>query len=462
MKHRSLLVVVAALALSIGGTARSAYRSAYQQDAFSFRVVATGLENPWEVAWGPDGRLWVTERTGKRVTRVNPADGSRKVAVSIPEVFQNHGQDGLLGMAFHPDLLKGSGNDYVYVAFTYDADPGPALDRHGRIRRYTYDPATETLGKPLDLISNLPAGSDHVALRLAIGPDRKLYLSIGDQGANYLQNYCNPNHAQELPSAAEVAAKDYSKYPGKILRLNLDGTVPADNPELNGARSHVFTYGHRNPQGLAFGPGGRMYSSEHGPDTDDEFNAIEAGKNYGWPHVAGYKDDRVYVYARWSALPVAECTALRFSPTQVPPSVPVSRENAWSHPDFKPPLRTFFTVTADYSIERSGSATIAPGGLDIYSGSVIPGWASSALVLSLKYGRVYRVKLSEDGSSAVGEPTEHFKTTNRYRDVALDPNNRTIYFATDSSGQATDDNGRPSRTLANPGAIIAFTYNAGR
>lgn len=423
-----------------------------QREPFMFRVVATGLLNPWEVTWGPDDNLWVTERTGKRVTRVNPADGTKATAVTIDEVFTNHGQDGLLGMALHPGLLRNTGNDYVYVAYTVDTDPGPALDRRGKIRRYTYDAAAKTLGNPTDLVADLPAGNDHLAMRLAFGPDQKLYLSIGDQGANWLQQYCNINWAQDLPTSAEVSAKDYTKYQGKMLRVNLDGSIPADNPMLGGVRSHIYTYGHRNPQGLAFGPGGRLYSSEHGPDTDDEFNLIEAGRNYGWPFVAGYNDDRVYVFASWAQSNGVPCASMPFSQFVIPPSVPQKKESAWSSPDFKPPLKTFFTVD-------TGTSTIAPGGLDIYpANGPIPGWGDSALLLSLKSGLVYRVKLAANGSAAAGEPTQHFKSTNRYRDIAIHPNGRTIYLGTDNQGSSTDDAGRTARTLANPGAIVAFTY----
>src|SRR5262245_18544588 len=127
-----------------------------QRDPFTFKVVTTGLQNPWEIAWGPDDNLWVTERTGKRITRVNVADGSKSIAATIDDAFQNHGQDRVLGLALHPGLLRGTDSNYVYVAYTYDADSGPALNRRGRIRRYTYDSAAKTLGSPKDLISNLP------------------------------------------------------------------------------------------------------------------------------------------------------------------------------------------------------------------------------------------------------------------------------------------------------------------
>ena len=128
-------------------------------ERFSMRVVATGLENPWQMRWGPDERFWVTERTGKRVVRINPADGSRSVAVTIADAVQHHAQDGVLGLALHPDLLKNRGADFVYVALTHDVDPGAAEVRRLMIRRYTYDPRTETLGSPTDILDNLPAGT---------------------------------------------------------------------------------------------------------------------------------------------------------------------------------------------------------------------------------------------------------------------------------------------------------------
>jgi PQQ-dependent dehydrogenase (s-GDH family) len=447
MKRHRLLFLLPFLSLTL---------LAFQQprEPFAFRVVTTGLLNPWEVTWGPDQNLWVTERTGKRVTRVNPADGSRVTLVTIDEVFTNHGQDGLLGMALHPALSRNTGNEYVYVAYTYDTDPGPELNRRGKIRRYTYSSSGDgkVLQNPVDLITGLPAGADHLAMRLAFGPDQKLYLSVGDQGANWLSQYCNVNRAQDLPTAAEIGAKDYTKYQGKMLRINLDGSIPADNPTVGGVRSHIYSYGHRNPQGLAFSTTGKLYSSEHGPDTDDEFNLVEAGKNYGWPFVAGYNDDQTYVFSNWSGSNGVPCASMPFDQFVIPPSVPQKKESTWSHPDFKPPLKTFFTAA-------QGTSTIAPGGLDLYpANGPIPNWRDSALLLSLKSGKVYRVKLNANGTAAVGEPTEHFKTTNRYRDIAIHPDGRTIFLATDSQGSSQDDAGRTARTLANPGAIVAFTY----
>ena len=285
------------------------------QSSTPFRVVASGLSAPWEVAIGPDDQLWVSERTGRRLIRVNPATGTVTPALDISAESYDPGaswHEGMLGLALHPDLLKGAGRDYVYVAFTYDVDPGPALSRKLKVRRYTYDSSKQVLTAPLDLISNLPAHDDHGGGRLIFGPDQKLYLTRGDNGGNWLANYCTPNKAQDLPTQAQVTSRDWSEYEGKILRLDLDGAIPADNPAINGVRSHVYSYGHRNPQGLGFGPSGVLYSSEHGPGTDDELNVIVPGGNYGWPFVAGYRDDRGYVYGNWSQSAGIPCASLKF------------------------------------------------------------------------------------------------------------------------------------------------------
>jgi PQQ-dependent dehydrogenase (s-GDH family) len=375
----------------------------------------------------------------------------------LPEVHQSVTQDGLLGMALDPELLRGTGRDYVYVAFTYDDAPGPELVRRLAVRRYQYDATARVLRNPVDLILGLPAHDDHLGGRLVQGPDLKLYLSIGDQGSNFGQNRCNANHAQDLPTAADVTARDSSKYQGKILRLEVDGSIPADNPLVNGVRSHVFSYGHRNQLGLAFGPGGRLYESEHGPSTDDEVNLIEGGRNYGWPNVAGHRDDKAYVYANWSASASQPCSSLPEGDA-IPPSVPTQTETAWTNSAFSPPLRTFFTVDASDKVRGIGSATIAPGGIDVYTNERgIPGWRNSLLALSLIRGAVYRLPLAPDGRSISGPSVELFRSANRYRDIALHPDGRTIYLATDPEGPSRGPDGAP-RTLMNPGSILEFTY----
>ena len=453
---------VLATILAIAGAVLSAQnprdRHNTGPEPFTRRVVASGLGNPWEVTWGPDGQLWVTERTGFRVVRINPDDGTRRVALTLTDVFQSVDQDGLLGLALHPGLMRGGGTDFVYIAYVYDADPSPAgVLRNLRVRRFTYDTATQTLLSPVTLLEGLPAHDDHGGGRLVFGPDAKLYLSRGDQGSNFLANYCTPNRAQDLPTAAEVRAQDWSTYQGKILRLNLDGSIPADNPVVNGVRSHIFTYGHRNPQGLVFSAAGLLYESEHGPSSDDEVNLVEPGKNYGWPQVAGYRDDKGYVYANWSASSPEPCRSLRFDNLNPPRSVPRQMESDWKA-DFAPPLATFFTVPADFDFARLRTATIAPSGIDLYTASSIPGWNASILGTGMRSGALYRVQLDGSGRRAEGEPVEYFKSTNRYRDVAVHPDGRRIYLAMDDHGVTQDGSANRSDRLENPGAILEFTY----
>lgn len=464
---RQFPVVSAALVLAAGGALVLAAQNPRDlvpagAESFGVRVVATDLANPWEVTWGPDGYLWVTERTAFRVTRVNPADGSRQVALTLTGVHQTVVQDGLLGLALHPDLLQGRGRDYVYLAYVYDADPGAAATPRLRVRRYTYDATAHTLAAPHDVIDSLPAYDDHGGGRLVVGPDGMLYLSRGDQGANFLKNYCNTIRAQDLPTAAQVAARDWSTYQGKILRMTLDGGIPADNPAIAGVRSHIYSYGLRNPQGLSFGPSGLLYASEHGPSTDDELDLIRAGGNYGWPHVAGFNDDRGYVYARWGASSPEPCTSLKFDNLNPPASVPRATEASWTHPDFVPPLVTFFTVPSGFDLRSGGNATIAPGQIEVYAGTAIPGWKNSLLVTGMRTGAIYRAKLSDDGRAVVGAPVTVVRDADRFRDTAFAPDGRRLYVVTDSFGITTDPKGQRTETLAHPGAVLEYTYAPSR
>ena len=459
---RSFAVGAALLAMaSVGAQVPSPQNPRHQHNAgpelFTMRVVATELGNPWELTWGPDGYLWVTERSAFRVTRINPADGAKHVALTLEGVHQSVDQDGLLGMALHPDLLKGRGRDYVYLAYTHDIDPGAGVTRNLRVRRYSYDSRTQTLIAPLDVIDGLPAHDDHGGGRILFGPDATLYLTRGDHGSNWLANYCHAIRSQELPTAGEMRAHDWSKYQGKILRINLDGSIPDDNPLINGVRSHIYSYGHRNPQGLVFGPTGLLYAAEHGPSTDDEIDLIAAGMNYGWPHIAGFKDDRSYAYANWSASSPEPCATLKFSSLRPPASVPQARESSWTEP-FVAPLATFFTVAEDYELGKYGTATIAPSGIDLYTSTAIPGWATSILVTGMRTGAVYRVKLSADGRSTAGAPVEYFKAATRFRDIALGPDGKRIYLSTDDHGSTMGGAGQTMNVLTNPGAILEFSY----
>ena len=180
------------------------------------------------------------------------------------------GQDGLMGLALHPQLLQGK--PYVYISYTYQSTS--ATVRKTRIERYTYDINTQTLGSPVTVLEDIPGSNDHNSARLAIGPDLKLYYTVGDMGAGQFDNYARTNNAQNL-----------NIYEGKVLRLNTEPVssswIPTDNPFTNaGQPTAVYSFGHRNPQGLVWGNVNGtdiLYSSEHGPYSDDEVNIIESG-----------------------------------------------------------------------------------------------------------------------------------------------------------------------------------------
>ena len=430
------------------------------QDGFSASVLATNFSAPHDILYGPDGALWITERVGKNITRVDPESGERLSVISVSNVHQSGGQDGLMGMAFDPNFNR---THYIYVAYTYDADPGEELDRRTKITRFTYDQASGTIGSSVDLISGLSGSVDHNSGRMVFGPDGKLYYTIGDQGKNQFDSYCKPIRAQVLPTAEQVAAKNWTAYEGKVLRMNPDGTIPEDNPVIAGVKSHVFTYGHRNPQGIAVGPTGSLYVSEHGDKSDDEFNRLQAGGNYGWPNVAGYKDGKAYQYANWSA--AENCEQLTFN--NIPPfpqGVPVTNESQFNATNFVPPVRTFYTVENGYNFTSPPGCgyvcwpTIAPSGLRLYTSDAIPDWNGTFLMTTLKAGNIFQLTLNENGTALASDPVELFRSENRYRDVAFSPDGTTIYVITDSTGPVQAIEGGPIANIKNPGSLLMFKY----
>jgi glucose/arabinose dehydrogenase len=253
-----LMVVVVAVSL-LGSMF---HVSASQQAAPAVDVLVTGLDTPWELAFAPDGRIFVTERPGRiRIITDGQLQADPWMTLQVAEV----GEGGLLGLALDPNFAQ---NHYVYVAYTYRAANGQLTNRLVRLREDT------NTGKGLEdkiLIDGVRGNSNHDGGRVKFGPDGKLYWTTGE--------------AQNPP-----LAQDRNSLNGKILRLNPDGTIPGDNPFPG---SYIYSYGHRNPQGLAWQPGtGRLYETEHGPSGEkgccqDEINLIEPGKNYGWPTISG-------------------------------------------------------------------------------------------------------------------------------------------------------------------------------
>ncbi len=419
------------------------------------------LNKPWDLHYGPDGYLWVTEREAGVVVRINPATAQRDELLQIPEVFSSSSQDGLLGIALHEGIL--GDNPYVYLSYTYLLDG----QRQQKIVRYTYTITGDdgALSSPTIILDNLPASYDHNSGRLIFTPDQKLFYSIGDQGNNQNSNYCDPILSQVLPTQEEIDQGDWANYPGKILRLNTDGSIPDDNPVIAGVKSHIYTYGHRNPQGMVLASSGQLFSDEHGPVTDDEVNIIYAGDNYGWPNVAGFQDDQAYDYCNWSS--ATDCESLDFSES-CPPGVTLQEESSFSATNFREPLFSMFAVTDDYDYNNPDCQNawicrpnVAPSSIGIYESEVIPEWANSLLVTSLKRGRVYRFKLDEAGTAIVGDTTQHFYTQNRYRDIVLDPDGKSFYVITDQGGNTSGPTGLTvTNILQNPGAILKFTYQA--
>jgi PQQ-dependent dehydrogenase (s-GDH family) len=480
MRHQTMIcALLTCTALVLPAHAQNApdsYVTGAKQ--FTQSVVAQGLDNPWEITLGPDGMLWTTERTGKRISRIDPATGEQTVAITIDEISAPGGQDGLMGLALHPELGKGTGNDYVYTAYTYvDAEKGPDPqvpdaaspyhELYTKIVRLTYNEADGTLGDSQDLITGLPASNDHNSGRLKFGPDNTLYYTLGDQGNNQGANVCLAIEAQRLPTADEVAAEDYVAYVGKSLRLNLDGSIPDDNPELDGVRSHVYTYGHRNMQGIDFGPDGTLYATEHGPKTDDEVNILVNGGNYGWPNVAGFIDEMAYEHANWELAANPPCEETTFSEYAIPENVPHESEKAFTEP-MQDPIATMFTVPSDWNFvvpDCKGTdficwPTVGITSVEYYEGGDdrIPGWGKVLLAPTLKRGSIYILPLDESGQAVDGQIERYFQSANRYRDVAVSEDGKTIYVATDATGLAENPEGGTTSTLANPGEILAFTY----
>ena len=326
MKNTSLLLLICFI------VTLQAHAQVYiGNTALDTSTVITGLDVPWEIRWGPDDHIWCTERYG-RVSRIHPETGEQTVILDLSdEVFQS-GEAGLLGMALHPDF---DASPYVYMAYTYRPS-GQILEK---IVRYSY--ADGELSDEFILLDNIPGNTTHDGCRMIILPDNTLLFSTGD--------------AQNQPAGPDPPSPN-----GKFMRINLDGTIPSDNPYPG---SPLYSIGHRNPQGLTLASNGYLYSSEHGPNTDDELNIIEQAANYGWPYVHGFCDQD------WEQAFCDENEVIE----------PLA---AWT-------------------------PTIATSDIVYYDHPAIPEWQGHILLTTLKNKRIYALELDESGTAVVGE-TQHF------------------------------------------------------
>jgi len=378
MRFTYLLILTIIITACSSETANS-----QNQDQFEFRNITTGLDTPWEVAMGPDGMLWVTERYG-RISRIDPntENSEQMEVIIIDEVFEkpNDGEWGLMGLTFHPDF---DNEPWVYIGYTY----GTAQDPKNKIVRFRWE--SGQVGVIETLIDDIKGWWNHDGCRVKFGPDEKLYITMGDAAV--------PNLAQDPMSTS-----------GKILRMNDDGSIPEDNPfaMLDGYDPYIYSMGHRNPQGLVWA-NGILYSSEHGPDTDDELNIIEAGKNYGWPIVNGYCDNE---------------------PT----------ENCENMTD---PIRSYHPNTT----------TEALAGIDYYpSDGPIEGWRNSILLTALRQRKLIVANLSADGRDVIDSREFFRQEWGRLRDVLVTDDHRVFVAVSNRDGR-----GNPS---AEDDRIIEIIY----
>ncbi len=338
-------------------------------------TVAGGLANPWSIAFLPEGDILVTEKAGRLrlvrngVLRMAPIEG-------VPEVL-DAGQGGLMDVLPHPDFES---NQLIYL--TYSKPIGDGSEATTALARGRF--VNDRLVDVEDIfVSQTRGRAGHYGSRLAFDADGYLFMTVGER---------------QIPSSGDLSAhpaQDISNHHGTVNRLNDDGTAPSDNPFVGtpGARPEIWSYGHRNPQGLAIHPEtGDIWVVEHGPQGGDELNLIQPGLNYGWP-VIGYGVN----YG--SGLAIHEGT----------------RGEGIESP-------THFWVPS-----------IATSGLMIYSGELFPAWKGSVFAGGLAGQQIAR--LTMDGQRVIREETM-LQGMGRIRDIRQSPDGY-IYVAIDGRGGPT-------------------------
>jgi glucose/arabinose dehydrogenase/cytochrome c551/c552 len=323
-----------------------------EKNLLKVEVLTKDLDVPWDICYADDHSLFIAEQGGA-VSRVDLVTGKKKQLVKIAEVWRKR-TAGLLGLVVHPQVAK---NPYLFVNYTVQKDSLLIINRLVR-----YEITADTLKNPRVLLE-VDGYTAHNGSRLAIGPDQKLYWATGD-------------------AYFGEKAQDPKSLNGKILRINTDGSVPADNPMPH---SYVWASGFRNMQGLTFSNKGLLYTSEHGDAIEDEINLIEKGKNYGWPAIEGKED-----------LPAEKAFALQHHTT-----LPI----------------------------KSWTPVIAPAGITYHNGKGIPEWANSLLLTTLKGKSLRVIKLNDDGKSVKHEEIFFEKYYGRLRDVCTDKDGA-VYLAT--------------------------------
>ena len=324
---------------------------------FRVETVTDGLREPYGIAFLPDGRVLVTEKRG--TLRVVENGGLRPEPVTGLPSVDSGGQGGLFDVVPHPDFAR---NGWIYLAFSdqqkTDPQRGAVMTTviRGRLKDNAWTEQQIIFRAPVETFRH---GGNHYGGRIAFDKDNFLFFSIGERGN-------------------QIDAQDLTLPNGKIHRLHDDGRVPADNPFLKtpGALPSIWSYGHRNPQGLRFNATGELWSHEHGPRGGDELNLIQRGLNYGWPAAT--------FGMNYNGTPITDVTA---------------------RPDIQPPVTYWLP-------------SIAPCGLAIYTGDRFPKWKNHLLVASLAAQELRRLEV-KDGK--VIDQEIIFKGLGRMRDVANGP-----------------------------------------
>lgn len=341
-----------------------------ESDEVGYRVevLQEGLEYPWSLAQLPDGSLLVTEKPG-RLLHLSADFSSRHSIEGVPEV-DRVGQGGLLDVVLHPEYGRAD-NRWIYLSYSRVCATGftTVLSRY-RLQDHRLEDGQL-------LFEAHPCGglTWHFAGRLAFDAEGYLFLAVGDRGER--------ENAQELNS-----------HWGKLIRLHADGRVPEDNPFVGNADvlPEVYSYGHRNPQGLAWNPfDDKLWLHEHGPKGGDELNRIQAGANYGWPRVTHGRE--------YTGGLISEQTHA---------------------PGIEPPVWHW-------------TPSIAPSGFAVYDGKPFAAWRGQMLVGALKFRSVYRVQLRQDGGvheQVLPEPQSH-----RIRDIRVLEDGLIYLLTDDADGQ---------------------------
>lgn len=334
-------------------------------------TVAEGLEHPWGIAVLPDGAILVTERPG-RLRRVSPEGELSEPIAGVPEVHAVE-QGGLLDVAIGPDYEE---EGWIYLSYAKPLGDGMSVT--AAIRGRLSEDGTELVDVEEIFEQEPPSPTPmHYGSRIVFDDDGHVFITTGEHS----------------DAAERDNAQDLGTTYGKVIRLNLDGSVPEDNPFVDeeGAIDSIWSYGHRNIQAAAMDAEGRLWEIEHGPQGGDELNLVEPGTNYGWP---------IVVYGQeYSGEPVGEGRATH-------------------EPDFVEPRYYWDPV-------------IAPSGMVFYDGEMFPDWQGNILVGSLNPGALVRLELEDD--TVTGE--ERLLTdVGRIRDVAVDAEGAILVITDDPNG----------------------------